>query len=348
MKKRSNSLIYSQKTATLRENKNLSKQRKKEIRKYFRNFGLEVNTDLHETIYALNGIDSNYYLSEYVFFAFIEPYLNDERMITAYSDKNLYSRIFQEVSQPKTIMRYIRGAFFEESYKRVDHEDAVDVILKLNEPVIIKPSVASGGGKNVNILRGDKNSIFLNDKPISFEALTHLYDSGFIIQKRVKQHQVLDELYPHSLNTIRLMSFRYKSETKIISVLFRTGNKGSYIDNVAQSGFATGVKPDGRLMDVAYDRNLRTIREHPDTNVPFGSVVIPNFDKLLQSVRKMHEANFYCNIASWDCAIDKDGNPVLIEVNLRHQDVFFRQMIYGPLFGDQTDEILRDVFSKSS
>ena len=45
-------------------------------------------------------------------------------------------------------------------------------------------------------------------------------------------------------------------------------------------------------------------------------------------------------MASWDLAIDKNGEPVLIEVNLMYQGIGFLQINNGPLFGDYTEDIL--------
>lgn len=348
VKKRSNEEIYRLSSSFVTDQKTLTRKRKNEIKSYFKKFGITVNTRWHEILYSINGTDSNYYLSEYLFFWVIEPHFNDAKMLRAYGDKNLYSRIFPQIVQPKTVIRFISGAFYDDSYQPLERESAFEKIRDLNHSVIIKPSIGSGGGQNVNLLTVSGGEISLNDEIVSFQELLNMYKNGFIIQEKVEQHQNLNEIYPHSLNTIRLMTFRYQNETKVISALFRTGNNRSYIDNVAQSGLATGINPDGRLMDLAYDKNLREIREHPETNVPFGSVVIPNFNELLETVQKLHDANFYCNIASWDCAINKEGKPVLIEVNLKHQDLFFRQFIYGPLFGDQTDAILKEIFSKKN
>ena len=47
---------------------------------------------------------------------------------------------------------------------------------------------------------------------------------------------------------------------------------------------------------------------------------------------------------SWDIAIDEDGNPVLIEANMRKGSVNFHQFNNGPLFGELTERVLNEIF----
>lgn len=47
---------------------------------------------------------------------------------------------------------------------------------------------------------------------------------------------------------------------------------------------------------------------------------------------------------SWDVAIDKDAEPVLIEANLQIGDIDILQPVNGPLFGDLTEDVLKEVF----
>jgi hypothetical protein len=47
---------------------------------------------------------------------------------------------------------------------------------------------------------------------------------------------------------------------------------------------------------------------------------------------------------SWDIAFDEQENPVLIEANLKDGELDFHQLNNGPLFGDDTEKILDEVF----
>ena len=49
-------------------------------------------------------------------------------------------------------------------------------------------------------------------------------------------------------------------------------------------------------------------------------------------------------LISWDVAIDENAEPVLIEANLQMGDIDILQPVNGPLFGELTDDVLREVF----
>lgn len=60
-------------------------------------------------------------------------------------------------------------------------------------------------------------------------------------------------------------------------------------------------------------------------------------------------ANRFIKVAkliAWDLAIDEKGDPLLIEINLPYSAIDLMQISIGPLFGDQTEEIIRKVMSK--
>ena len=169
VEKRSHSLIYNYRTRSNQTKKSLSKKRKSEIRRYYKEFGLSINLQWHEFFYSHSGLDSHRYITEFLFYQYIEPYFNDMRMAHSFSDKNQYNKIFSIVLQPKTIARYIRSKFYDQSYQQLDQKEIIEKILSLNDPVIIKPSVESGAGRKVNILKSKSGSMFLNDEKVSFK-----------------------------------------------------------------------------------------------------------------------------------------------------------------------------------
>ena len=52
-------------------------------------------------------------------------------------------------------------------------------------------------------------------------------------------------------------------------------------------------------------------------------------------------------LISWDFAVDPQGEPVLIEVNLTYGGVLVHQLCNGPIFGDRTEDILSRVYHQS-
>ena len=50
---------------------------------------------------------------------------------------------------------------------------------------------------------------------------------------------------------------------------------------------------------------------------------------------------------SWDLAIDETGHPVLLEANFCGGEMDFHQLCNGPILGDMTQDVLRDVLNHS-
>ena len=52
-------------------------------------------------------------------------------------------------------------------------------------------------------------------------------------------------------------------------------------------------------------------------------------------------------MVSWDFAIDEKGEPILIEMGTSFGGLNFHQICNGPVFGDMTEDVLKEVFENS-
>ena len=127
------------------------------------------------------------------------------------------------------------------------------------------------------------------------------------------------------------------------------GAGGNKVDNATAGGCFVGVDKTGHLKNVAYNDYGEKFECHPTTGVPFKGHYIPNYDKLVQLAETLHNrlVNFSKYI-SWDFAIDAEGDPILIEKNLSWSGLSFHQQCNGPIFGDMTQEIIKEVFDKKA
>lgn len=67
--------------------------------------------------------------------------------------------------------------------------------------------------------------------------------------------------------------------------------------------------------------------------------IIPNYKEAIEAVKMAHMNIPYIKFASWDIAIDENGEPNLIEVNFAG-DMAVHQLTVGPAFGDLTKDVL--------
>lgn len=311
----------------------LSPTFQQDIYNYFYSIGVPVNINLHRFLISVNGIESKYYLSEYQFYKHVEPVLNNTSLITAYSDKNFYSTLFKKVKQPDTVLRLMHGRYLDKDYIPLSDTEAEHTILSQSGQMLIKPSLGSGRGRKIFLITGIDGKIYKNNTEINIHELKSKYPYGFIIQKRINQHHKFSEIYPHSLNTVRLMTLRFEETIHLLSATVKYGNNNHYVDNVSAGGLACGVHKDGTINDVALDSALKAYHKHPQSGVSFKNRSVVGYKKLVETVKNLHQNLHYFDIISWDMAIDEYEQPVLIELNLRNQGIIFQQVTFGPLFG---------------
>lgn len=316
----------------------ISKSEKEEIRNYWNKYYKNVNLYPHTLYYNLNGIKDVRYIPDHLYYRYIDPYFNNMKYNEAFEDKNYYDMWFKDLKRPNTIIHNIGGIFYNDNYEIISNKDAYDLVkkaFKKQNELIIKPTVDTNSGKNVKVINKDVNILELFDK----------YRSNFIIQELVKQHKELQKSHKESLNTIRVMSLLWKNEVVILGAVHRMGRGEARVDNSNMGGIHVGINPDGSLMETAYDHKINKYTTHPSGFV-FKDGKIPNYEKLIETVKKAHQKFGYFKLIHWDFSIDETGEPVLIEVNIGKGGIFLLQYARGPLFGDLTEEILEEIFIK--
>lgn len=128
-------------------------------------------------------------------------------------------------------MIYIQISF--NRYKSLQNsqlsESSVFKVCCEEEEVIIKPSVGSEGGKGIMFWYKDEGE----------DALMRIIKSmnDFIIQKVVKQHDVLSSIHNKSINTIRIITLVRGGTVRILSSVLRMGVGKSRVDNASGGYF---------------------------------------------------------------------------------------------------------------
>jgi hypothetical protein len=135
------------------------------------------------------------------------------------------------------------------------------------------------------------------------------------------------------------MTCRLNGEIKYLNSRLRTGKNDSIVDQ----GYFVGVKKDGYLNNQAIDFGLNKHTEHEDTGIKFSNIQVPSFQDAVQVCKDAHKRLLRFDIVAWDMAIDEQGDPVFIEMNLSAPDIAFMQMACGPLFKQYTEEILEQM-----
>ena len=237
------------------------------------------------------------------------------------------------MNKPYTILKNIDGVFYDEENNVIKEDKIVNKLQKYDE-VIIKPSIESGGGRNVQFIKKEQYNDILN--------IIKDYKENYVIQEVLKQCEELAG-FNQSINTIRIMSFYHNGEVKILSSVLRMGINNNRTDNATTNGISCGITSTGELKAVGYDLSGNKYDKHSNGNA-FKGVKIPNYNKIIEIIKKEHKKFGHFRLMSWDFAINKDKEPCLIEINLANQGINILQLNNGPLFGDLTTEVLEEVF----
>lgn len=314
----------------------LTKIEEQEAKEFYSSYGFSnIDTNWHRYFKHLNGKFHKEYIPEDFFYNVIEPSLNMRLMFPALTDKNILDKFFPNIIQPKNILNNINGIYIKSGNNNIlTFDEAVEECNKYDE-LVIKPTIESGGGKNVSI-------ITLKDGKTDYQELKigkvlETYDKNFIVQERLEQHEQMSLLNESSINTLRIKTLLINERIIVLKVVVRIGMKGSKVDNMSKGGYILLVKDNGKLYHKGF---LGTGMEIKKTNLSFDieNFEVPNFENILTIVRELHKQILHFKMISWDIAIDKKGNPILIEFNVFGQGV---GQEYGPLFGKYTDEILK-------
>jgi len=149
------------------------------------------------------------------------------------------------------------------------------------------------------------------------------------------------DLHPSSVCTIRIVTLRLAAEVSAISSIIRIGAGKSRVANVrASNGIAVGIQPDGRLKDFGCSYRFQRLTRHPDRGFVLDQVVIPSFGAVQKICIGLHQTIPELDLISWDMAVDHRGNPVVLEFNIRRQDINYSQVCNGPVLGPYIDSVL--------
>ena len=318
--------------------KGLSGEQKNEIKKFWADYGIHsFNMGWVDFYSSLYGQYDKRFIPDDIFYTKIDLYFNNPAAAQYLDDKNMYSLLFKDVKMPKTVVRKIKGVFLDENYKLLTSNEALRLCIDAQN-IIIKPSVMSCGGLGIHFWKTEDGQDKLKKRLLK--------STDFIVQKIVHQHPVLNKLHKDSLNSVRIMTLMFDNKVYALSGIVRMGINGNKVDNVSSGGISCGINENGNLKQYAFEGNGTRMLKHPQGAV-FSDITIPNYNKCVELAKSLAlRLVGYSRMVSWDFAIDEEGNPVLIEANLATGGVDFHQWSNGPIFGDLTEKVLKEVFHR--
>lgn len=275
-----------------------------------------VGSDLHYYYTEWNKIDFDY--------------------LRAFLDKNYMDILLPCIKHPVTLLRKVHGLYMDADFNRITLEDAVNILEENKDPgSVVKISRMSCGGAGVQFIGKDSTR---EEMKRALET-----DRDMAVQRVMKQHPEMAKMNESSVNTVRIICMMIDGESVPLSACVRIGNSGSKVDNFSSGGVGCGVQPDGSLNEYGYTQVGVKSKVHTNGFV-FKEGKVPNFDKALEAVKRCHYRVPMFGVASWDIAIDEEGEPVLIEYNVGGAGIDIHQYNNGPLYGQYREKVINDVF----
>lgn len=325
----------------LNNKRKLSVSQKQEIQTIYRNLvGHSVPYEWHKYFYSRTGLFSPLYMPTSEYKNHIIGRLNIYPLHLAYNDKNMTDVTLPNTHQPKIYLKNMAGYFYFEGTP-VSREEALYLCKDLGD-VIIKPSLT---GRGVGVCKVHIEGGLTDKDGNSLNQLLEEYKTDYLIQRVIQQHSQMARLNPDSINTIRIVSYRSNMEIKIVYTVIRIGRKGMNVDNESAGGISARINMDGTIAKYAYGAPGVDNIEYTDSGVKLEGYRVPSYNKAIELVKQSHMRLPYFNLIGWDIAIEEDGCPVMIELNLNPD---LSQSANGPAFGEYTEEIVREAMGRKN
>lgn len=325
----------------LKNRRNLTKAQRKEIQNYYQGLiGKKISLTCHQYFYSRSGIYSKKYVPTYLYHTDIIGKANMMSYRDALADKNMCDIILPNVKHPKTILKNRNGYYYIDE-EPITKEEAVRRFQNVHN-MLIKPSLDKHGNgvKSLEVTDG-----ITNHDGITIEQVFDKYKKDFQIQERLKQHEKMSALNPTSVNTIRVLTYRSGMEILVIYAVVRIGRKGQVIDNQSAGGMSACINKSGRLEKYAFGGSVEDNITVTDSGIIIENYEIPSYDKVLETVKKLHFQMPFFDLVGWDMAVDELGDPVLLEWNA---NTGLSQSAFGPGLGDYTERIIRELWPRQN
>ncbi len=314
----------------------LTAEQEKTIRDYWQRYGFsEVPTQWHRFYYAKTGQERPEFVPSTFFFLKIKTAMNNVEYGRAWSDKSYLDFFLQGLSTAKSVLRNVNGVFLDEQFRLLSMEEAAELLDRYEE-LVVKPSVDTHTGHGVALLK----------RPYQLKELAAQYRKDYVFQLPLRQHPEMARLNASSVNTIRMNTVLLGTRAHVMSAFVKVGQAGEFADNHGSDRFFIGVGEDGVYRDYAIDHSFRKYDSLP-SGFAFQGQRVPNYEKVCELVCRAHERLPRFGFAFWDVCIAENGDPAIVEVNLKNPDAMVPQVACGPFFGKYTNEILEKIAKKN-
>jgi len=318
----------------------ITPKKESEIHDYWKNLtGIDIDSRWHRLYSSYLGGDVLVdYFPEVLYSTKLENKLSNLKFNGILNDKGFIISIFpgnDEYRNPEVVV-YNSYGIYSDCHKSIISEEEARKRIGDCGTVIVKPTIDTSSGEGVLKVKFE-NGI---DKKsgITVTQLIKQYKQNFIVQECVKQSDYLSNLCDKSLNTFRVITYICDGKVFNAPLSLRMGTGTSFLDNIHAGGIGIGITCDYKCRKYAFSEMGEKYEVHPYSNVMFEGYDITPLGAVVKVAKELHGRVPMLKMISWDWSLDENNKPVLIELNITGQSVWFPQMLNGEsFFGDQTE-----------
>jgi glutathione synthase/RimK-type ligase-like ATP-grasp enzyme len=218
---------------------------------------------------------------------------NDKTEIYKFEDKAIFNKIFDK--------------YLNRDWMKLDGEEEnlkLFVEFCKKHPIIVVKPLDASCGKGVEKL---------DTKGMDIKSLYHklIRNKQTLIEEVAEQHKVLNDIYPLSVNTLRVVTLNHK----VVTAYLRIGNDGNVVDNFNHGGMVTAVNVETGLIEFpAIDKATKVYEIHPYTNKPIVGTQIPMWEDVKKLCIEASKVVPKVGYVAWDVCLGSK-KPCLIEGN---------------------------------
>lgn len=244
------------------------------------------------------------------------------------------------MSDDKYVFSMTFGKYIEvpETYGIIQNGKVVAVNAEINKDNLYDFLVSKNGGiikdrcgyngYGIYVFRAIDGKLTYKDRIVSREDIAKIVESfkTGIIQSSIAQGTFENDIFPDSVNTIRIISMKKKDEDyhEIVAAVQRIGTKRSApVDNFSQGGGSAPIDiQTGKIGSMScidsFDENDERVYydTHPDNGAQIKGKVVPNWESIKAEIVEVTRKLPYFSMIAWDIAV-KDEGIAVIEVNMK-------------------------------
>jgi hypothetical protein len=239
--------------------------------------------------------------------------------------------------------------------KDYDIQNREDLKLRMQSwhfDIIVKP-ISSSGGADVFGLTwkdgqfwGDDGQVWSADR--MWDHISSRSDGDFLIERRMYNVGQTAKIYPHSLNTFRIITIRSLDGQWHVPIrMVKFGSGKAIVDNIGAGGIIVLLDDQGMTVQALSDNFSRPITHHPDTGLSLIGFKPEGFEEVVALAVEASKKFVLFGTIGWDIAFTADG-PTIVEGNTLWGTNY--QRFFGPIVKEELTSGLkkRSAFTRYS